>query len=259
MSSTDGDDRNVIKRTVALYFKLPGITIPQVMRAAKFSITDSKDPTMQMRVRRAIHAATKRMKDKTIAGLVAASIFADELISPLTDDCQPSTVFASSFASSDTGGGEEIISKPSQEETRNNSIRAVKKVNASKKVSAHKANAFKRATKLYHDELQKSGDHLKEKKSAEKIAEAVKLQFDGVGPSARTIRRYVNEYSLVNSSPLVKGNPGLLPKWALDNLGIALESYISINQVNNNSANNWRTNLSSHVNGAANCPDVNNH
>ena len=54
--------------------------------------------------------------------------------------------------------------------------------------------ATKMATKMYYEE-QKKG---KEGKSAEEISIEVKKAHDGVGPSARSIRRYVNEYSLVD-------------------------------------------------------------
>ncbi len=48
--------------------------------------------------------------------------------------------------------------------------------------------ATKMATKMYYEE-QKKG---KEGKSAEEISIEVKKAHDGVGPSARSIRRYVN-------------------------------------------------------------------
>ena len=57
----------------------------------------------------------------------------------------------------------------------------------------HVSAAMKRATKIYQQELMKG----KGGKSAEKILELIKKQFDGLGPSAQSrIRRYVNEYLL---------------------------------------------------------------
>ncbi len=66
----------------------------------------------------------------------------------------------------------------------------------------------------------------------QEISIEVKKTHDGVGPSARSIRRYVNEYLLVDSSPLKHGNPGTIPDWAFESLCVAVESFISINQVN---------------------------
>ena len=114
--------------------------------------------------------------------------------------------------------------------------------------------AVKRATKLYYEEAKKGEDS----KSAKKISEEIKKQFDGVGPSAHTITRYVNEYSLVDSSPLKRGNPGLLPTWAFESLCVALESYFSINQINMNCSSNQKKNLSARVNGCASREDARN-
>jgi hypothetical protein len=59
----------------------------------------------------------------------------------------------------------------------------------------------------------------------------------------------MNEYSLVDTSPLNRGNPGTIPAWAFESLCVAVESFISINQVNKNGASNKKKNLSARVNG----------
>ena len=77
-----------------------------------------------------------------------------------------------------------------------------------------------------------------------------------MGPSACSIQRYVNDYSLVDASPMKCGNPGLLPHWAFESLCVALESFISINQVNDNCGVLGRKVLASQVNCVAARPDV---
>ena len=121
-----------------------------------------------------------------------------------------------------------------------------KSINNQKKRAKYESAAVKQATKMYYDELQKPEGEVK--LSAREIEKVVRKRFNGVGPSARTITRYVNEYSLVNSSPVRRGNPGLLPFWVFESLCVALESFISINQVNQNCQANTKKNLSARVN-----------
>ena len=66
----------------------------------------------------------------------------------------------------------------------------------------------------------------------------------------------MNEYSLIDSLPLKWGNPGLLPTWAFESLCVALESFISISQINLNGANNNKKNLLACVNGCAGRDDA---
>ena len=66
----------------------------------------------------------------------------------------------------------------------------------------------------------------------------------------------MNEYSLIDSLPLKRGNPGLLPTWAFESLCVALESFISISQINMNRANNNKKNRLAHVNGCSGRDDA---
>jgi hypothetical protein len=90
----------------------------------------------------------------------------------------------------------------------------------------HSKHAFKRATSWYKRELEKS-DGL----SLREIAKRVKLEFDGVGPSAKTLQQYVNN-GIAGQSPLKPGIKSDIPKWAYKSLCIAFESYVRINQLN---------------------------
>ncbi len=59
MSSTNGDDQKLVKKAVALLVKTPMLTVPQSMCAAKFTIAQSEDRALQMRVRHAFDIASK--------------------------------------------------------------------------------------------------------------------------------------------------------------------------------------------------------
>ena len=64
----------------------------------------------------------------------------------------------------------------------------------------HYKEAVKRATLEYAAESKNPAG-----KSASQIAAEIKLQHDGVGPDARTITRYINEYNHGGMSPLKCG------------------------------------------------------
>ena len=68
-------------------------------------------------------------------------------------------------------------------------------------------------------------------KSSYEIARLVRIEYDGVGPHAATIRRYVNA-NLSGMSPLKPGVKGDVPAWAFKSLCVAFESYIRICQIN---------------------------
>ena len=74
------------------------------------------------------------------------------------------------------------------------------------------------------------------------------MQHDGVGPDARTITRYVNEYNNVGMPPIKTGFKSDIPRWAFVSVCTAFESYIAINQLNGASSLNTRNKLSTILN-----------
>ncbi len=68
-------------------------------------------------------------------------------------------------------------------------------------------------------------------KSSYEIAILVKKEYDGAGPHATTIRRYVNA-NLSGMLPLKPGVKGDLPAWAFKSLCVAFKSYVRICQIN---------------------------
>ena len=56
---------------------------------------------------------------------------------------------------------------------------------------------------------------------------------------------------MMDTSPLKRGSPGYLPGWAFESPCVAVESFISINQINTRCHDNRKKNLSLQVNSAA--------
>ena len=176
MSSIPDDDQKLVNKAVALLVKAPMLTVPQSMRAAKFTILQSEDRALQMRVRRAFES--KNSRGKHIGSEVDLSSPIKSLSTVTTSS---STMTASQSLASD------FVPLPKKNELRLTALSKVKSVNNKRGSGAHARAALKRATILYAAELEKAeGDS--PKKSADTIAEKVKKQFDGVGPSARSIR-----------------------------------------------------------------------
>jgi hypothetical protein len=92
--------------------------------------------------------------------------------------------------------------------------------------SDHAKRAFKRATRWYIQEKDKPGGL-----SSRQIEAKVKREYDGVGPHAATIRRYVNT-NIAGMSLLKIGVKGDLPPCVFKSLCVAFESFVHIQQIN---------------------------
>ena len=127
---------------------------------------------------------------------------------PMTQMCIPMVSNASSAAA-------EVamalpFPAPHHEEPPCPTAQAKQKVQAHKlKVAAHTKKAHKLATLFYAAKLQKPrGQRL----STDKISAIVKKEYDGHGPLARLIQRYVNNNNMSGNSPFKLGNKGNIPK-----------------------------------------------
>ena len=67
---------------------------------------------------------------------------------------------------------------------------------------------------------------------SEEVSLDTRKRYNGHGPNARDIWRYVNGYGLVGVSLLKAGNRGTIKKWVFSTLCLGLETYIRIKQVN---------------------------
>jgi hypothetical protein len=175
----------------------PTLKVPEAMRVAKFTLEESKDRTLQMRVR--------RLMDKTP--------------SSITVNQSPSQTNASSLTSTSTVPG----LKPK-------TIRLTSVAAGQKRVNDHaamtlKKAAHKKATTIYNSELKKP-----QGLSAKKVSQLVLGEF-GVEIKPRTIQREIQE-GRVGVSPKKMGPQGYLPPKTFDHLTTAFESYIKIMQLN---------------------------
>lgn len=169
--------KKLVKKAVELLLKAPFMKVPMAMRAVNFSPEDSKDPAKQMAVRRALD----KEKEKSV-----------ELIDDGNEGADGDGTKDGAAANATTV----VHSKPKLLQGRMNS-KGMHRERVNKKLKKnHEDQALMRATKLYAEEQAKGkGNGM----SAEKVSEQVKIEFDGVAPPARTIRRYVNEYKLVGA------------------------------------------------------------
>ena len=108
--------------------------------------------------------------------------------------------------------------------------------------SDHAKRALKRATSWYAKELKKTGGL-----SSYQIEAKVKKEFDGVGPSTATIRRYINA-NIAGMSPLKIGVKGDVPTCAFKSLCIAFESFVRIQQINSRQGEITYKNLAARIN-----------
>ena len=79
------------------------------------------------------------------------------------------------------------------------------------------------------------------------IEAKVKKEFNGVGPHAATIRRYINA-NIAGMSPLKIGVKGDVPACAFKSLCIAFESFVCIQQINSRQGEITYKKLASRIN-----------
>ena len=214
MSSIKSDDENLIRKCASLLLKVPMLTLPQAMHAPQFLDAQSKNPAMQMQVRRyiakhhstspkAVYTSLPTNTMSTLSSQPPASAVSVIALTPTP------TNIATSPPTSNI-----VFPKPTLDAIQLTAEGKAKDVNNKKLDSAHYSAALKTATKMYYEELQKPKGEIR--LSAEEVEKIIKARFDEIGPSARTITRYVNDYSLVGSSPVKRGSPGTLPDWAFE-------------------------------------------
>ncbi len=153
MSGRGGHADKRIATTVAFILKCPASTVPQAMRACKFSDKESKHPGLQMAVRRA--------RDKALAGkkrppppsvTISVTRSGKKSMSPLTGSTAapaPSSPPTPGSTRSTRSSPRLEKEKPKEKVIRRNS-RAMQKVRVNKlAMSDFAKRALKRATKWY--------------------------------------------------------------------------------------------------------------
>lgn len=219
MSNNSIDLQKWVRKAASLIISAPVLMVPQAMRAANFTDAQSRDPTLQQRVRRMVASVKKRALDAGVPQRECTTVDIDPNPSPV-----------SAMSSNNTESTTSMDPQPTLlqlEPVRLTVGGSIKSINNAKKVEAVKSKALKAATTLFHAEQQKENGM-----SAEQVAAAINKRYSDLGPCSRSITRYVNEYKLVGVSPVKRGSPGDIPRTAFESLCVAVESYISINQVN---------------------------
>jgi hypothetical protein len=216
-----------IAHAVAFLLRCQGAKVPEAMRAVKFTPEESSDPTKQQAVRRAYTKAIGGKKKSPLP--VSVDTMANtSYISPMTE---PTSTTRTSAAPLETTppperDGDSITRKPKPRQIRKTAS-AMQKWRVNKfDATQHKKRAFKRATSWYAQELEKSKGL-----SSYQVSKRVKIEFDGVGPSAQTLQRYA-KWGIAGQSPQKPGVKSDIPKWAYNSLTVAFESYVRINQLN---------------------------
>ena len=246
MSSTGGAADPRVKAAVHMMKAHPTVSLPQAMLLAKFSESECKNRTIQMRVRRA-HSAQMPMigTDIDVAGTPTMSSLSTQE-GTMTKTSIPAVSNASSAAADDVVTA--LFPAPRPEEPPRPTAQAKQKERCHKlKIAAHAKKAHKRATSFYASELKKPKA---QRFSADAISKIVKKEYDGHGPSARSIQRYVNDHNNIGISPVKMGSRGNIPPWAYSALCNAFDSYVRIMQVNSCGHENTRRVLSAKVNAA---------
>ena len=187
----------MVKKAAQVSKDHPTLKVPEVMTVAKFTLEESQDCTLQMRVRRLI-------------GQTPASI---------TVFHSPAQTSTSTLTSTSSASG------PKTKTIRMTSVAAgQKRINGHATMMVKKA-AHKKVTTIYSMELQKP-----EGMSANQVSQLVLGEF-GVEINAHTIQRDIKE-GRVGAPPKKMGPQGRFPSKTFDNLAIAFESYIKIMQLN---------------------------
>jgi hypothetical protein len=197
--------------------KYSGMTIKEAMKLANFSDEEQACRAMQMVLRRLLQTTTTKSSNITTPppSTIAVSISKDVTpVSSVTSGTNAEAVVVSN------------LTAPKVKRIRLSSGAAqmarARKLEEKRKVS----DAFKRATRMYHREQQKTDGGM----SAQAVADAIEKDT-GVKVSKRTIQYKVKNGN-VGSSPLRRGPKGNIPNRAYRDLCLAYESYITINQLN---------------------------
>ena len=238
MSGNGSEPGPLIFKAVRILKASPNLSVPQAMRAAGMTMSDSKLARLQMQVRRRMPAASRVSTSPPPSSIHAGS--PNTAISAITT-ATGSTVSTASSAVSNAS--QPKYPAPKSKQKRMSGL-VKQRARADKKAaSQHASKAHKHATAWYAREKAKGNDGL----SAASIAKKTKEQFDGVGPSTRTIQQYVKD-GLVASSPKKKGAKGKIPDFAFQTLCSAFHSFVAIHQINGKSGELNRKKLRDRIN-----------
>ena len=235
MSQSESSSDRRYAMTVSLLKAHPTLKLPSAMYLARFTEEECKDRSIQMRVRRLIPPSA-----------VTTHSSSDETMTPKTIESSVSSLTADTSSPSELTNslhGKALFPAPKPSQERKTATAKQQQRAGKATIKNHKKRAHKRATSWYAKEKEKENGL-----AAETISKKVKEEFDGHGPSARTIQRYVNDLGIAGNSPLKRGPNGNIPAWAYSSLCTAFESFVRIQQINAGGHENTRKILSRKLN-----------
>jgi hypothetical protein len=210
-----------ITHTMAYLLWCPWLLVPEAMRACKFTLDESASRSKQMAIRRSFAKSTAG-KLVPPPDVIDAATAAMTTVSPLTNQTSavrgppstptmprtPTTQRMSPRTPTTPGGMRTTRPKPKQKLIRK-LAGGMQKFQINKLAALdHAKSAFKRATRWYAQEKDKTGGLL-----LLQIEKKAKKEYDGVGPCHTTIRRYVIA-NIAGMSPLKHGVKGDVPPCA---------------------------------------------
>jgi hypothetical protein len=162
-----------IAHAVSFKLRCPEVSIPEAVRATKFTLEESLNTAKQMAFRRAYEKAIGAQKNVPSAVSVTKSKRTGSSLSPMTELTATTASAAPQTPVQDDGADVVIQPKPKPGQIRNTASgmqkRRVNKFDA----TDHSKRAFKRAMSWYKREQEKSYGL-----SSREIAKRVKLEFD---------------------------------------------------------------------------------
>ena len=239
MSQSESSSDHCYAKTISILKAHPMLKLPSAMYLARFTEEECKDRSIQMRVRRLIPPSSKITSSPLKPdGTTPQTI--ESAVSSLTEDTFGGT---SSSSQSDSISGRSLFPAPKPSQERMTATTKQQQRAGKLAITIHKKRAHKRATSWYAKEKEKENGL-----AAESICKKKREEFDGHGPSARTILRYVNDWDIAGNSPLKRGPNGNIPAWVYSSLCMAFETFVRIQQINATGHENTRKILSLKLN-----------
>jgi len=230
MSGEDSVPVDKLNKAAKLLYAAPILSVKEALLAAGVEENDADSRAVQMRVRRKLPSGNKKT-------LVASTITIDT-------NSPGSTVSSITTPSTSSSLSKKHAPPPKKKQQRMSSKAKQQKLHDDKAARDYATTAHKEATTLYAAEKDIVGG-----KSAAEIEEQIKQKYHGVGPSTRIIQKYVKQ-GLIGTSPLRRGAKGDIEEYIFKTLCTALDSLVTINQINGNGGENTRSKLKAKVNGA---------
>jgi hypothetical protein len=220
MSGTSSADADKMATAVSILNRAPQLFVREAMILAKFTESEANSKSKQRKVCRALPGKSKgRMKEI----LPLSSVDLNAGVSELSDLTTGTII-----------NGNLSPSPPRKlKKQRLNSQQVQYKREADLYKKSRQSKAHKAATLLYDQERGKENGL-----SVRAVESEIKKKFNGLGPSATTIYRYVVEYGLVGMLPRKPGPEGSISAVMDKSLCTAFGSFMRINQINACGGNN---------------------